>query len=103
MIKVTLTYKDDMIDTFEVSGHSNYAVKGSDIVCAGVSGIVVGVLNALSELTNVKLDVKVDDGYVYLKCDKDNEFQKILKVILIQLKSVEESYSKYIKIKSNHL
>ena len=84
MIKVTVTYKDDVITSLEVSGHSNYAVKGSDIVCAGVSGIVVGGLNALSELTSVKLNVKIDDGYVYLECDKDNEFQKIIKVILIQ-------------------
>ena len=73
------------------------------IINAVAVSTTYGNFKKISELTNVKLDVKVDDGYVYLKCDKDNEFQKILKVILIQLKSVEESYSKYIKIKSNHL
>ena len=38
---------DSIINVLEVSGHSNYDTKGKDIVCAGVSAIVVGGLNAL--------------------------------------------------------
>ena len=47
MIKVVIEKNNSKIISFEVSGHSNYDEKGKDIVCAGVSAIVVGGINAL--------------------------------------------------------
>ena len=47
MIKVIIEKNDSIISVLEVSGHSNYDEKGKDIVCAGVSAIIVGGLNAL--------------------------------------------------------
>ena len=46
MINVKIKYINDVISELEVKGHSNFAPKGSDIVCAGVSAIVVGGINA---------------------------------------------------------
>ena len=42
-----IKYINDVISELEVKGHSNFAPKGSDIVCAGVSAIVVGGINAI--------------------------------------------------------
>ena len=99
MIKVTINYLNDSINELIVKGHSNYAPKGSDIVCAGVSAIVVGGINAICSLVNDnKINYEVEDGYVRLSSLNNIEVQNILKVIIIQLKSVEDSYSKHIKI-----
>ena len=99
MIKVTINYLNDSINELIVNGHSNYAPKGSDIVCAGVSAIVVGGINAICSLVNDnQISYEVEDGYVRLSSLNNIEVQNILKVIIIQLKSVEDSYSKHIKI-----
>ena len=99
MIKVTISYLNDSIEELIVKGHSNFAPKGSDIVCAGVSAIVVGGINAICSLVNDnKINYEVEDGYVRLTSLNNIEVQKIMKVIIVQLKSVEDSYSKHIKI-----
>ena len=99
MIKVTINYLNDSINELIVKGHSNFAPKGSDIVCAGVSAIVVGGINAICSLVNDnKINYEVKDGYVRLTSLNNIEVQNILKVIIVQLKSVEDSYSKHIKI-----
>ena len=99
MIKVRINYINDLIDELEVKGHSNFAPKGSDIVCAGVSAIVIGGLNAIDSLVNNNgIDYEVSDGYVRMSNLSNVEVQNILKIIIIQLKSVEDSYSKHIKI-----
>ena len=92
-------YLNDSINELIVKGHSNYAPKGSDIVCAGVSAIVVGGINAICSLVKENnINYEVEDGYVRLTSLNNIEVQNILKVIIVQLKSVEDSYSKHIKI-----
>ena len=99
MIKVTVKYLNNEIDLLEVKGHSYYDEKGKDIVCAGVSAIVVGGINAITSLVSShKIDYEVKDGYVKLTNLNNKDIQEILKVVIIQLKTVEDSYSKFIKI-----
>ena len=99
MIKVTIKYTQDSINELIVEGHSYYAPKGSDIVCAGVSAIVVGGINAITSIVkDNNVDYKVEDGYVRLRNLSNVEVQKILKIIIVQLRTVEDSYSKHIKI-----
>ena len=47
MIKVNIEKNNAKITSLKVSGHSNYDEKGKDIVCAGVSAVVVGGINSL--------------------------------------------------------
>ena len=99
MIKVTVKYFNNEIDLLEVKGHSYYDEKGKDIVCAGVSAIVVGGINAITSLVSShEIDYEVKDGYVKLTNLNNKDIQEILKVVIIQLKTVEDSYSKFIKI-----
>ena len=37
-----------------MSGHADFAEKGSDIVCAGASAVSFGIVNAIMSLTDVK-------------------------------------------------
>jgi uncharacterized protein YsxB (DUF464 family) len=100
MIKINIEKNNTKIVSLEVSGHSNYDEKGKDIVCAGVSAIVVGGLNALLNENKKAIDYECKDGYAYVfvkDIDNDN-INKILDVITTQLYTIEESYPKFIKI-----
>lgn len=100
MIKIQINKTNNKYSSLIVSGHSNYDEHGKDIVCAGVSAIVTGGLNALAIENKNKISYRVEDGYVNVDVldIENNNLQKIMDVIIIQLKTIEESYKKYIKI-----
>ena len=76
------------------------AVDGKDIICAGVSAIATGGLNALINENKSKISYRVNDGYVNVEMldINDDKLQLIMDVIVTQLKTIEESYKKYVKI-----
>ena len=98
MISVNVSFMGSDVLTLTVSGHANYAKYGKDIVCAGVSAIVTGGINALeSEIKNVEIINKENE--LGVKVINNNEkIQIILNTMLVQLQTIESSYEKYIKI-----
>lgn len=58
MVKANFYYQKDKIVKVEVSGHANFDQVGKDIVCAGVSAIIFGTLNALDNLVSQK-EIKI--------------------------------------------
>ena len=100
MIKIQINRTNNKYSSLIVSGHSNYDEHGKDIVCAGVSAVVTGGLNALANENKKIISCRVNDGYVnvdVLDITNDN-IQLIIDVIVVQLKTIEESYKKYVKI-----
>lgn len=101
MISVNVSFIGKNIKKFIVSGHAEYDEAGKDLVCAGVSAIVIGGINALeNEIANLSIINKKNELGVEVINDND-KIQIILNTIYIQLKTIEESYSKYIKINRN--
>ena len=100
MIKVNIEKNNTKINSLKVSGHSNYDEKGKDIVCAGVSAVIVGGINCLLNENKTVIEYECKEGYSYIFVKKiDNEnIQRILDVITTQLYTIEESYPKFIKI-----
>lgn len=100
MIKIRINKTNNKYSSLEVSGHSNYDEKGKDIVCAGVSAIVTGGLNAMTYENKNKISCVIKDGYVNVDVldINDDKLQLIMDVIVIQLRTIEENYKKYIKI-----
>jgi uncharacterized protein len=91
--------KEDMITHLSISGHAEYAIKGKDLVCAAVSAIGVGGLNALDKLTGESIVEKLNENSIVIDIIQvDDTQQNILKTMLYQLETVEHSYSKYIQI-----
>ena len=88
---------------FIVKGHANYDDYGKDIVCAGVSAIAVGGLNAVAKALDndlTKFKVEMSEGYTSLNVleIEKQDVQTILETLEIQFKTIEETYSKYIKV-----
>lgn len=107
MIKVLIHQTDQKkIDFFTVSGHADFAEYGSDIVCAGVSAVTFGTVNAIEELTKVVPIIEQGGEGGYLRCEipeglsktNSEKIQLLLKGMLVSLQTIERDYNDYIKI-----
>jgi len=105
MITITIhRTKSESIQSFEISGHAFFANRGQDIVCAGVSAVSVGAINAVHALTGVTPMIEQGDGF--LRCivpenlpEHTNEkVQLLLEGMIVSLQTIEEEYGKHIQI-----
>ena len=106
MIKVILDAPQERITSFTLSGHADFAKKGSDIVCAGVSAVSFGTVNAIMSLTDVEPEIEQGKDGGYLRCvipenlssESEEKVQLLLNAMLISLQTIERDYGKYMKI-----
>ncbi len=99
MIKITYLENNDQIIYLKSEGHANYDIKGKDIVCSAVSAIIIGGLNAIKNIDDYQVSSENGKVEIALKTDKQNNIDKIVfKTMLIQLKTIEDSYKDYVKI-----
>ncbi|MBF0714275.1 ribosomal-processing cysteine protease Prp [Gemella sp. GH3] len=108
MINVLVEKKEDRIKLITVDGHANFSEQGSDIVCAGVSAVVIGIINSIDILDdNVVFDVSANEdetGHItYRSIDSTNEEQLLLKSMILSLKAIEENYSEFINIETREV
>ena len=100
MIHVSVGMWDEHIISIQCKGHAGYAESGKDLVCAGVSSILFVALNALDEMEADHMELRVTNSKISIRVMEDSEHvQLLLKMILIQLETVRESYQEYIEIK----
>ncbi|MDQ0269900.1 ribosomal-processing cysteine protease Prp [Cytobacillus purgationiresistens] len=106
MIQVTINRKSSgVIQSFTISGHAFFANRGKDIVCAGVSAVSVGAINAVHALTGITPDIEHDETGL-LSCvipdgiaeDVNEKIQLLLEGMVVSLRGIEESYGQNIKI-----
>ena len=97
MIKILIQKSNDTY-VLEAKGHAKSADIGQDLICAAVSSIITGGINAIYEKS--KFELKLDEGYALIKSlEKVNQKDEVvLQTIETQLKTIEESYSKFIQI-----
>ena len=63
MTTAKFLFSDDVIVSFELSGHSGFAEEGSDIVCSAVSSAVYMAANTIIEIMKLNPEAEVRDGY----------------------------------------
>lgn len=99
MIRVQVHKKDHVIEEVIISGHADSTTETFDLVCAEVSAIGVGALNSIDMLCPDTCDIKMDKGYIQIHVNKSNgSLQTILKMLLIQLETVEYTNKDYIQV-----
>ena len=98
MIKVK--YSVDEKNTFvrlDVKGHADFDEYGKDLICASVSSIMFGLMNGLD---NIK-DVTIKELNNHIEIINESSSRKVnnyIELVLIQLKTIEESYGEFIKV-----
>ncbi len=102
------TKKQDIL-AFDIKGHADYADKGQDIVCAAVSALGQTAILALTQLTDLEVEYKIQEDLPFLFCkvnlpqdDRDTDTiraKAIMDSFEIGCRSIEEAYGPdYVKI-----
>ncbi|MBO7745493.1 ribosomal-processing cysteine protease Prp [Paenibacillus sp. MWE-103] len=107
MITVTIARQsaaDRRIVSFAIEGHAKFANPGKDIVCAGVSAVSVGTVNAIEALAGVELPASMKSGWLRSEipagadADSDAKTQLLLEGMIVMLESIAASYGKFVVI-----
>lgn len=109
MIKVTIYRKDNKIIAFEITGHAGSGPYGHDLVCAAVSAVSFGAVNAVIKLCDIEPNIKQNDdgGYLYvtlpfhLEKDIKDRASLLLEGMLVSLQTIEREYQSFIHINEN--
>lgn len=98
MIKVKYSYKDNHYISLNVKGHAEFSEEGKDLVCASASSIMFGLMNALDEL-NKKIDIEeLDNEINIINNSKNSKADDYIELAIYQLKTLEKSYKKYVRV-----
>ncbi|HEX6595155.1 MAG TPA: ribosomal-processing cysteine protease Prp [Bacillota bacterium] len=108
MIKVIVYRKENELTGFELSGHAKSGPYGYDLVCAGVSAVSFGAINAVMKLCDVDLPVTqgCDGGYlsVTIPVSMDESIKQkailLFEGMVISLETIEREYGKFITIEN---
>ncbi|MDD6058411.1 MAG: ribosomal-processing cysteine protease Prp [Clostridiales bacterium] len=83
---------------FTCSGHSGYANAGEDIVCAGISVLVINTVNSLLAYTSEKVWTKSDEenGSICLQfaSPAGSDAELLMKALVLGLQGIQETYGK---------
>ncbi len=98
MIQIDVKRHNDAILAMSIKHHAGYDEKGKDLVCAGVSSIAIGALNAIDQSGDV-CDLVMKEAYISIdvKKQKDHDTQVMLEMLRIQLITMQEAYPNYIQ------
>ena len=99
MTKATFYFDENVPYGFLISGHSGFAERGEDIVCASVSSVAYMVANTITEILKVNAEIKVNDGMMRLIVNKEQRHitKDILLGLKLHLEGLEEQYPEFIE------
>jgi uncharacterized protein len=107
MIKIHVERDErGQLERILIKGHAYYDDPGKDIVCAAVSGISVGLVNAVEKLLGVRVHA-ADDHPGKLDCrvprdladpKKIAEVRLLLEAMLVSLHDVADEAPAFVKI-----
>ena len=91
---------------FHVNGHAGYAKHGEDIVCSAVSALTQTIVLGLTEHLHLEAGISVDEECGEMHCVLSQSCSKteceqaeiLFSTLYLGLCSIQESYSKYLKI-----
>jgi uncharacterized protein YsxB (DUF464 family) len=103
--RVTLFWGEKGLVGLESQGHSGFAHKGEDVVCAAVSALVQALLVGLRDVARVndaecemKSEASVPFIRVRWKEDRAAELDLLTRTVALSLKEIASGYSGYVSV-----
>lgn len=88
---------------FQSKGHAGYGVRGTDVVCASVSALLINTVNSIEHLTDDHCNEKVNDKRATIDFEIDGEISSDTRVLLKSLEygltEISQSYPGNVSIK----
>ena len=99
MTRVIILSAEKQIRSITITDHADFAPEGQDVVCAGISSISTGALNALDELFPGQCKLSMKGKTIRIETESSEAaLQNCLQMLIIQLKTVQEVFPGNIKI-----
>lgn len=96
MITITIYRNRDRVAGFRCAGHSGYAESGNDIVCAGVSALVINTINSIEAFTSAAfhLDTEAESGLIDFRFDQESEHDSelLIRSMVLGLQGIQSDY-----------
>jgi len=97
MIKVTIYKNHEKVYIgFDCIGHAGYANSGQDIICAGVSVLVINTINSIENLTkNLAIADSVEKtGMIQFRFQNtcDNSGKLLIDAMILGLEGIQQNY-----------
>ena len=99
MVKVEIVYRGKGLASIHIKGHANTGPAGHDLVCAAISAIAIGSLNALENADDYAISVEEGDVKIEIPGSLGEHDETVLETMIIQLKTIQVSYREAITIK----
>jgi hypothetical protein len=90
---------------FTVAGHAGYDEAGKDLVCAAVSAVTIGTVNAAEALLGADLRPETRDGYLRAEVpgglggETESRLQLLLESMTVMLDGIASSYGEHVALK----
>ena len=87
------------LDGITVDGHAGYAEAGKDIVCAGVTALVVNLIDSIEGLTADTIQYEISPGRadIHYK-DLSEEGKLLVDSFFLGICSIEQDFPEHVKI-----
>lgn len=97
MINITiLKNQDNAFLGFECVGHAAFGEEGQDIVCAGVSALVINTINSVAYFTKDKFSTDTDEesGMISFLLERPAEqgTELLINSLVLGLQGIQNSY-----------
>ncbi|NGP45480.1 ribosomal-processing cysteine protease Prp [Bacillaceae bacterium SIJ1] len=109
-IHVSRDLKTKRFKSVEITGHAESGPYGQDLVCAAVSAVSIGGLNAAMELSGQTLDIEQNEhegGYLACKIPasvsdaEEEKVQLLLEAMLSSLRTIVRQYGEFVSYSEN--
>ena len=100
MTTAKFLFSDDVIVSFELSGHSDAGEEGTDIVCSAISSAVYMAANTIIEIMKISPETVVRDGYLKLEMNLDDarKSKVITDGLYLHLGELQNQYPNNLKL-----
>jgi uncharacterized protein YsxB (DUF464 family) len=103
MIKITIYKDSDKYRGFSCLGHAEYADRGEDIICAGVSALVINTINSIEALTDDFFEVDSNEEQGLIECrfvsEISSETVLLMNSLVLGLERTLDDYKDYLELK----
>ena len=110
MVKVEFFRSSGKIVSFKIKGHAmpREAQMEVDLVCAAISAISQTTVIGIEEVLKIKAKYDIEDGFLNLNLENQTledveRCQVLLETMVLGLKSIEITYSDYIKVETEEV
>lgn len=103
MTNITFYIKsDNSIIGFKSKGHAGFGVRGTDVVCASVSILLINTVNAIEKFASEHCSYKINDRRATIDFEMDSvghDSQLLLQSLQLGIQGIADEYPGNVTIK----